>query len=486
MKKIKLLTLLSLVLFLCMQTLDAQRQMNPQLKALQDEKDTTILAQKLSELRNSSNEIDLRLLIQYYGMHNQAGKAEEIFKLAQEKFPNGESAFISAGNAIILESNPAEKEKLYKSFIRKFPGKAYSMQQYSIADAYAQLDNKKKVREYAGMFKDSFYRDQFFQLLAEQLLKVNDANTAEYLIKRAVSSSKQQMENFDTTQVTHFGNSQRPRVNPKTQYYSFLTTYAKVLFKEGKVDEAYRDIKEAYENSNRSSTDMSDFYITVLLAKNKMKEALPLMETAMKQGWASEQVQKRLEDAYVAVNGSETGFAEYKQKLDLELEEKAKEMVAKLIINKPSTDFTLTDVDGNTVSLHDLKGKTVILDFWATWCGPCKKSFPAMQLAVNKYKNDPNVKFLFIHTWERGNIDPAVDAKKYVTDHKYSFEVLIDRKNTETGVNKVVTDYGVSGIPTKFIIDPQGNIRFKFVGFSGGDYAALAEISAMIEMSRKS
>ena len=109
-----------------------------------------------------------------------------------------------------------------------------------------------------------------------------------------------------------------------------------------------------------------------------------------------------------------------------------------------------------------------------------------MQLAVDKYKNDPNVKFLFIHTWERGKLDPAVDAKKYITDHHYSFEVLVDRKDPQTGINKVVSDYGVSGIPTKFVIDPNGVVRFVFTGFSGGDDAALAEISSMIEMCKKS
>jgi thiol-disulfide isomerase/thioredoxin len=360
------------------------------------------------------------------------------------------------------------------------------MQEYSIADAYAQVNDRKKVLEYARKFTDPSYRDLLYSLLAQQMLKNNDLVTSEYLIKQALDSAKTRMLSFDSSRIAATANPRQSNGNLQNSYYSYKTTYAKVLFKKGKVAEAYTEVKEAYNHSTKDNVELNDFYMTVLLSLNKMNEALPLMENAIRLGLASQDVKSKLKGAYVAVHGSEDGFTGYKEKLEQELYEKTREKVTKLIIDKPSLDFTLTDVSGVPVSLHDLKGKTVVLDFWATWCGPCKKSFPAMQLAVDKYKDDPNVKFLFIHTWERGNLDPAIDAKKYITDHHYSFEVLVDRKNPETGINKVVSDYGVSGIPTKFVIDGSGVIRFEFSGFYAGDDAALAEISSMIEMCKKS
>jgi thiol-disulfide isomerase/thioredoxin len=126
-----------------------------------------------------------------------------------------------------------------------------------------------------------------------------------------------------------------------------------------------------------------------------------------------------------------------------------------------------------------------VLDFWATWCGPCKRSFPAMKKAIEKFKDTPDVKFLFIHTWERIDANLATaDAKKYVEENQYPFQVLMDLKDPETGTNKVIESYKVSAIPTKFVIDKDGNIRFKFTGAAPGEDAAVEEVAAMIEMAR--
>ena len=130
------------------------------------------------------------------------------------------------------------------------------------------------------------------------------------------------------------------------------------------------------------------------------------------------------------------------------------------------------------------KDTVYIVNFWATWCGPCKASFPGMQMAVNKYKDDQDVKFLFIDTWENG--DNYIDGvKKFIADNKYTFNVLIDEKGGDGRQSKVVTQFGVSGIPTKFIIDKSGNIRFKVVGFDGSADGLVDEVSAMIDMAKE-
>ena len=156
------------------------------------------------------------------------------------------------------------------------------------------------------------------------------------------------------------------------------------------------------------------------------------------------------------------------------------------ITNQPAPSFTLKDTSGKAVSLADYKGKVVVLDFWATWCGPCKMSFPGMQEAVNRYKDDQNVAFLFIDTREKvENYQQLVGA--FLATNHYSFKVLYDDMSMDGTKSKLYKDYKLFGIPTKFIIDGEGIVRFERIGFmSGKNNQELAdEVADMIEKAKK-
>jgi peroxiredoxin len=181
--------------------------------------------------------------------------------------------------------------------------------------------------------------------------------------------------------------------------------------------------------------------------------------------------------AYLQHTGNEKEASEQLLKLKKVASEKTLAELKETMLDSPAPDFALEDLEGQSISLADLKGKIVIIDFWATWCRPCIESFPGMKQAVEKYRDNETVRFLFINSWER-----VEDWKKNATDflikNNYPFHVLLDTEN------KVITSFGVEGIPTKFVIDKKGKIRFKSVGFSGSTEQLVEELSQMIEMLR--
>lgn len=153
------------------------------------------------------------------------------------------------------------------------------------------------------------------------------------------------------------------------------------------------------------------------------------------------------------------------------------ELKAKMI-SEPATNFVLQNLEGEEISLESLKGKVVVLDFWATWCPPCKASFPMMQKAQERFKEDENVVFYFVNTREKGE-DKVAKAKSFLEKKGYDFKVLFDLDQA------VYKSYKMRGIPTKFVIDPAGNIRFKSVGYRGGnDEKLIEELAQMIELAR--
>ena len=160
-------------------------------------------------------------------------------------------------------------------------------------------------------------------------------------------------------------------------------------------------------------------------------------------------------------------------------------ILEKAAFNDEAPGFELTDTEGNKVKSADLKGKVVVLDFWATWCMPCIRSFPAMKMTMDKYKDDSTVAFFYVYTAERSDTATA-QVKTFLKKNAYPFTVLMDLKDPILGRGKVAKDYGVSGLPMKVIIDPKGMIRYETTGFSSDSNEVIVnEMSAMIDDAKR-
>ena len=118
-----------------------------------------------------------------------------------------------------------------------------------------------------------------------------------------------------------------------------------------------------------------------------------------------------------------------------------------------AADFTLSDLSGHMVKLSDFRGKVIFLNFWATWCPPCRSEMPSIQ-KLDKLMAGEKFQLLAVSVDNSG----SETVKKFMQDGKYSFKVLHDR----TG--GVSAKYGVRGIPATFIIDQTGAIVETAVG----------------------
>jgi thiol-disulfide isomerase/thioredoxin len=123
-----------------------------------------------------------------------------------------------------------------------------------------------------------------------------------------------------------------------------------------------------------------------------------------------------------------------------------------IAVGQTAPDWTLKRSDGTEVKLSSLRGSVVVIDFWATWCGPCKISLPYIeQFARWAAANDPNVKVFAINSERTGDAgDRAKMATQYWTEQGFTMPLLLDLDD------RVFTSYAPSGLPTTYIIGPTG------------------------------
>lgn len=119
---------------------------------------------------------------------------------------------------------------------------------------------------------------------------------------------------------------------------------------------------------------------------------------------------------------------------------------------RPAPDFVLTTFDGQRIQLSDYRGRIVVLNFWATWCPPCRLEAPVLQRAAERL-NDAGVTFLGIDVW-----DDQAAAIEFLD------ETGVTYPNAEDTTRLIPVEFGVTGLPETFVIDRQGVLVRRWVG----------------------
>jgi thiol-disulfide isomerase/thioredoxin len=268
----------------------------------------------------------------------------------------------------------------------------------------------------------------------------------------------------------------------KNFHYQSYDNYALVLHKLGQSDSAFY-FQDLVSNQGKGlNTGGMERYAAYAEKVKGVEFTKQYIEPKLLTGINSPVMLKQLQGIYKKLNLPEDKFNRLQEMSRLLTKQKYEDGIIAKFGSLKAPDFLLKNMEGETVSLSDLKNKIVVLDFWATWCSPCKASFPAMQKLVNKYKDEKDVVFLFIDTWQN-ELPQKIRAEvsRYMQENKYSFNVLFDENK------KVKNDYKVVRVPHKIIIDKNGNIIFEdeFSGFVISDEELTHDIVKTIDAAKQ-
>ncbi len=428
----------------------------------------------------AATETDLMTVMNAYQRLGDNDKANALKEKLRAQFPKGLQAKADQQQAIRNEVDLAKREEMITKFAKDFPAQDEADKRgldqlwTSLAQAHAEKKDWERMQRIARLLRNPAKASFLNNISWEMAEKGEDLNIAESYAAEAAMRAKQEIDTPSETRPAMQTQQDWLRMR-RFSYGSYTDTYAYTLDKRGKTAEAIAQAKIAVEYTERENTEINERYCQYL-ERAQSTDLIPTLEDFISQGLSTKAMREQFLKTYGAANSSDRAQARLTE-LEQKADARALAELKSKMIDKPAPDFELLNLQGERVSLSSLKGKVVVADFWATWCGPCKASFPGMQQAVDQYKNNPQVAFVFINCWERGD-DKAKLAGEFINSKNYNFNVLMDTED------KVVSAFGVSGIPTKFILDPNGRIRFKSVGYGGDPDALAKELSAMITLCK--
>ncbi len=454
-------------------------------------------------LKKSPTEQNLmRLLSLYQHPLNNKTTSDSLEKVILSTYPSGDLARLKAYQQLNFERDFGKKIELCKAFLKQFPYRDadYTFNEkrmVNYTNVYLSMAIQAMMqKDYASLEKMSaelpaISIPTIYYKCIDIAHKRKDVDDSQLLAPaRAMVKRMELFKNQRPVEYWFLSPNEWAVEYEKIFNQNLALTQIGILRNTGNFEEAMDLANRAQKYFMFKSAMLNNEQALLLDHFKKYDLLQEVLVKSMHENQSSPEMLDLLKKDYIRARGSENGFDTYVSGLkNPELASKELDELKSIMINKSMPDWTMKDGTGKIVKFKDLRGKTIVMDFWATWCVPCKASFPGMKLAVEKYKNDPNVVFFFVDTEERSP-NYKQEIMQYIKENNYPFTVLFDNKlpaekaNDEV-FNRICKAFSISGIPQKLIIDKNGKLRFITVGFKGSATGLADEISAMIELTKK-
>lgn len=367
-------------------------------------------------------------------------------------------------NAIKSEAEPVAKEKLLLQMQAVTSDNDIRLDYCKslVAEAYAEAGDIKKMTYWLNKIKDEKYRDSASLISVRILISAGKLSEAESILLPVLKKAENGEIEGKSGRLNRYANS----------------LYGTILYRKGEYQKSLSYLKLSQDKPENGN----EIYAQALARAGHPEAAIVEMKKVISQQvHRSDEFELIAKQLFMQVYGNDKLYRQMSDSAWVVQRRKIDEKVAAGTIEQPAPDFTITNVKGETVSLKSLKGKTIVMDFWATWCQPCVRSLPAMQKLVEYYAKDTSVVFMFIHTAERSST-ATEDAKKLLAFKQLKLEpyLYMDLKDETSDNNPLLTNFGITALPTKLIIDKAGIIRFKDTGYID-EYEGVEEMKIAID-----